>query len=353
VFIIIMDIEVSKLWLNGSALSTTQTQAGVRSANLREYTFFVNMRVVLGETLFSKYDAFKCFINAYNYANSGASQSITTLYQNGLNLVNASYQGNVPGYNTAINIYNQITQGVNPVNYFIPQNTREFVLIKPNDQLIPLTFSIVSDDGVASTIISQMWLLTFTPIPATPEKIYRNPLNRLIRNEQANFTLSTQILTAGSTNQYGTMNANRNQFTFTNVDMRRIIGTLWDKYNKFNLVWNSIGLAQTATSLSTVQRAMFFQLSGLQFINTVAVKSATAYSTQGLAWSPVFFFNATVTADAGVFDSPGNMITFRKPESERVDLSFELLTASGGGTYINPAMNQTTITFSVIGVKEE
>lgn len=351
-FIIIMDIEVAKLWLNGSVLSTTQTQAGFRSANLREYTFFINMRVVLGETLFSKYDAFKCFINPYNFGSS-LSQSNTTLYQNGLNLVNASYQGNTPGYNTAINIFNQATSGANFPNYHYPQNTREFVLIKPNDQLIPLTFNIVSDDGSTTNQPVFMWLLTFTPIPAIPEKIYRNPLNRLIRNEQANFTLSTQILTAGSTTQFGTMNANRNQFTFTNVDMRRIIGTLWDKYNKFNLVWNSVGLAQVATGFSSGQRHMFFQLSGLQFINTVAVKSATANSAQGLAWSPVFLFNTASTADANIFDSPGNMITFRKPESERVDLAFELWTASGGGTAITSlALNQTTISFSVIGVKE-
>lgn len=347
-----MDIEVAKLWLNGSALSTTQTQAGVRSANSREYTFFINMRVVLGETLFSKYDAFKCFINPYNYATSGLSQSNTTMYQNGLNLVNASYQGKTPGYNTAINIYNQNTLGATFPNYHFPQNTREFVLIKPNDQLIPLTFTIVSDDGATSNSPTMMWQLTFTPIPATPEKIYRNPLNRLIRNEQANFTLSTQILATGSTNQYGTMNATRTVFTFTNVDMRRIIGTLWDKYNKFNLVWNSVGLAQVATTYSGAQRQMFFQMSGLQFINTVAVKSGTANSTQELAWSPVFNFNAVSTADANIFDSPGNMITFRKPESERVDLNFELWTANSGGVAITTTMNQTTITFSVIGVKE-
>lgn len=347
-----MDIEVAKLWLNGSQLSTTQTQAGVRSANCREYTFFINMRVVLGETLFSKYDAFKCFINAYNYGNSGTTQSNTTLYQNGLNLVNASYQGNTPGYNTAVSVYNQTTLGGVPPNYFIPQNTREFVMIKPNDQLIPLTFTIVSDDGIASALLLQMWQLTFTPIPATPEKIYRNPLNRLIRNEQANFTLSTQILTTGGTNVYGTMNAIRTIFTFTNVDMRRIIGTLWDKYNKFNLVWNSVGLAQVATAFNNSQRQMFFQLSGLQFINTVAVKSGTANSAQGLGWSPMFFFNAASTADANIFDSPGNMITFRKPESERVDLTFELFSANSGGTPITATMNQTTITFSVIGVNE-
>lgn len=346
-----MDIEVAKLWLNGSALSTTQTQAGVRSANLREYTFFINMRVVLGETLFSKYDAFKCFINPYNFG-SGLSQSNTTLYQNGLNLINASYQGNTPGYNTAINIFNQSVVGALLSNYHYPQNTREFVLIKPNDQLIPLTFTIVSDDGSTSTPPTMMWQLTFTPIPATHEKIYRNPLNRLIRNEQANFTLSTQILAIGSTNQYGTMNATRTVFTFTNVDMRRIIGTLWDKYNKFNLVWNSVGLAQVATAYSGAQRQMFFQMSGLQFINTVAVKSGTANSTQGLAWSPIFYFNSASTADANIFDSPGNMITFRKPESERVDLDFELWTANGGGAAITTTMNQTTITFSVIGVNE-
>lgn len=343
-----MNTEVSKLLLNSSVLTTTQTQAGVRSADFRTYTFFVNMRVVLGETLFRKYDAFKCFINQYNYANAG-SQTTATMYQNGLNLVNASYQGNTPGYNIAVNAYNITLLGSNPVNYFNPQNTREFTMIKPTENLIPLTFSIVSDDGTTTAISAMMWQLTFCPIPTEPEKIYKNPFNKLFQNSQANFTLSTQILTAGATNQYGTMNATRSQFTFTNVDMRRIIGTLWDKYDKFNLVFNSIGIGQSP-SLSASQRPFFFQMSGLQFINTGAVKSSENL-TQGLGWSPIVLLNTTATADANIFDSPGNMVSFRKPESERVDLSFELWSTSGGGTILISAINNTTLTFSVIGVE--
>jgi hypothetical protein len=342
-----MNTEVAKLWLNGASIGTTQNNLGVRP-DTRTYTFFVNMRDVLGETLFSKYEAFKCFITPINIGNSG-QQVPVTLYQNGLNLINASYQGNVPGYNTAVGAYNLTQLTSNPLYLYVTQNTREFVLIKPNDQKIPLTLSVVNDNGATSSISIMMFQLDFTPMPVNPEKIYKNPFNQLYQNEQVNFTLSTQLLTAGGTNQYGTANANLTNFTFTNVNMRRIIGTLWDKYDKFNLVWNSVGLGQTAASISGANRQLFWVVTGLQFINTIAMKSGV---TNGLGWSPVFYFNAASTADANIFDSPSNMISFRKPESENVDLNFELWTALNGTT-LSVAMNNSTMTFSVVGIPKE
>ena len=58
-----MDQEIAKLWLNSGSLTTTQTQTGIRSANYMTTTFNFDLRIVLGETLWSKYKYFKMYIN--------------------------------------------------------------------------------------------------------------------------------------------------------------------------------------------------------------------------------------------------------------------------------------------------
>ena len=95
-----MDQEIAKLWLNTGSLTTSQTQTGIRSANFMSATFNFDLRIVLGETLWSKYKYFKVYYN--DSVINAAGLGITTLYQNGLNLIQASYQGKPPGFQTAI-----------------------------------------------------------------------------------------------------------------------------------------------------------------------------------------------------------------------------------------------------------
>jgi len=170
----------------------------------------------------------------------------------------------------------------------------------------------------------------------------------LFQNEQVNFTLSTNALVTGGTNQNGTMNANRTIFSFTNVNLRNILGTLWDKYNKFNLIILNWGFTPTATVFSSVQNRMFFVMDGLQMINTLAV---TTGFRQGRAFSPLARYQASNIVDANYFDYPGGIIgTFRKPESEQTNLDFEIWNIAGG--LQTALIGNSILTFSVIGVKE-
>jgi hypothetical protein len=222
-------------------------------------------------------------------------------------------------------------------------------MIKPDSNKISLTFSIIAENGETTTILGLAYFLTFAPIKK--DVIYKNPWNLLYQNEQANFTLSTRILSAGATNAFGTMNATMTNFTFTNVNMRRIIGTLWDKYNKFNLICASYGTGSVATSLSGNQRLQWFQISGLQFINTLSVLNTNMLS-QGYATTPVFNPINANTADAESFANPIGATTFRKPETENVDLTFQLWVQNNGGTVLNFQLNHFTLSFIVVGVKE-
>jgi hypothetical protein len=343
-----MDQEVAKLWLNGGNLSTTQSKIGIRNTTNTEYRFFVDLRLVLGETMFQKYEAFKVYFGFLNL--SSGTVNIDTMFVNGLNLIPASYQGNPAAFNTAINIFSQSASNIDSINLGGKNaNIQEFVMIKPNDSNVELNISFVRDDAAVETLQLYTFYLTF--VPFQKDKIYKNPFNYLYQNELANFTLTTQILTAGGTNEYGTMNSFFTNFTFTNVNMRRIIGTMWDKYNKFNLVCLNVGIGSTATSLSGNQRNQFFQIQGLQFINCLSTTSSSSFS-QSVAYTPFYRYVSANISDSDTFSVPDSLISFRKPESENVDLAFQMFTANLGGAALDVQMNQFSFTFAVVGIKE-
>lgn len=343
-----MNQEVAKLWLYGGNLTTTQSKIGIRSADLRSYTFIFDLRLVLGETMFQKYDEFKVYIGYENAVSS--NNGLATLYQNGLNIVQSSYQGKPAGFETAISVFNQFQYTNDGAgNIGKPSNTKEFILIKPNNSQVTLNFTSIPD-VTTTTLFVQSFFLTF--VPFVRDKIYKNPFNYLYQNELANFTLTTQILSAGATNAFGTMNSTFTNFTFTNVNMRRIIGTMWDKYNKFNLVCLNVGIGNVASAPTNEQRFLWFQIGGLQFINCLSTTTTASYS-QSVAYTSTFQFRPGASvADGDCFAVPDSLISFRKPESETVDLAFQLFTAALGGLAFNNQFNQFSLTFAVVGIKE-
>lgn len=339
-----MQSEVAKLWLNTGSLTTSQGTTGITSANFMTVTFNLDLRIVLGEAMFQKYTAFKMYY-ADTFIQIGSTLGMATLFQNGLNLINASYQGQSAGFQTAIMEQNI---ALNPtVRDYLggPSNLREFIMIKPDDRNIQLTLQWIDEAGGTANIVRRPHFLAF--VPYVDNKIYKNP-NQLYQNEQVNFTLSTLILTTGSTTSFGTCNANRTIFTFTNINMRNILGTLFDKYEKFNLIVNNVGLSAAALPSVAANRKMWWEIEGLQFINSLKV--TTGY-TQGNAFTSVFNYQTSSRGDCQFNDAPMSVTTFRKPESENVNLSFYVWTSSNGGELLTTGpIGQQTFTFIVVGV---
>jgi hypothetical protein len=311
-------------------------------------TFNFDLRIVLGETLWSKYKYFKMYIN--DTAQGTALLGMATLYQNGLNLIQASYQGKPPGFQTAIDEVN-LGRTIDLPRYLNrSSNTRTFVMIKPDTNNVELTLQWVDETGGVATMVPRIYFLAFVPIDDT--KIYRSPYTMVYQNEQVNFTLTGLILPSGgsaASNQFGSRDANFTVFTFTNINMRQILGTLWDKHDKFNLICNSIGFTGTGATFAAANRRMWYEIEGLQFINNLRV--TTGYK-QGNGFIQQFFYNETFTADAEYGEQPMSINTFRKPESENISLTFYCWCAVNGGEIQNIALNQQVFSFSVVGVKE-
>jgi hypothetical protein len=341
-----MDVEIAKLWLNTGSLTTTPSQTGVISANNMTATFNFDLRIVLGETLWTKYKYFKMYINDTFPTNA---LGMATLYQNGLNLIQASYQGKKAGFQTAIDELNlAVSGGALPLHLNRSSNTRTFVMIKPDDQNVQLTLQFVDETGATTTMTRRIFFLAFVPIDDT--KIYPSPYTMLYQNEQVNFSLTMKVLPLNATNQYGTTNANRTIATFTNINMRQILGSLWNKYTKFNLICNVIAMANTSTSFTASTRRMWWEIDGLQFINTLKVTSGYK---QGSGYTQQFFYATSNQADSEYGEPPMSITTFRKPESENTDLTFTCFCANNGGEIQSAGgIGIMTFSFSVVGVKE-
>ena len=70
-------------------------------------------------------------------------------------------------------------------------------------------------------------------------------------------------------NQYGTITNNRCNLTWKNINMRQVLGVMYDKYETFNLYLYQIAQAgaMSATPTTAIYQLVDVKLKGLQFLN--------------------------------------------------------------------------------------
>lgn len=345
-----MDKEVARLALYQNTLTTTATQIGFRDAGSNRFTWNVNMAQLLGETLFNKYKAYKVQYTQFSRINNAVAYH----YLEGINIIQTSQNGQAQGSLAIIGAIAQPYGSTAEQTWDSYSGLFQFVMIKPDNNLIQLTFTAQSivTGGATPNSNYGIHFLTFYGLDEY-NPLYRNPVNRFFTLEHKNFTLNTNILTAGGTNEYGTMNANRQQFTFTNINMRHLLGPLWDKYDKFNLILQSYGMGIGTGNYSGDQRQIYLTLEGLQFINnlTLGINSTSYYGRYAFMGAGIVESATTTFAASGnLQDNCGSTNTFRKPESENVSLSFIVSNVSAFNVSI--AYGNWNLTFMIVGVNE-
>ena len=92
--------------------------------------------------------------------------------------------------------------------------------------------------------------------------------------EIACLVLKTSVLPMdGTTNAYGTSNSTNTIFTWTNINLRTLLGDMFDKYDRFMLllqhISNSIPIGTNAIQgTASDDRAILINMSGLLFLNS-------------------------------------------------------------------------------------
>ena len=114
-----------------------------------------------------------------------------------------------------------------------------------------------------------------------------------------------------ATSAFGTVNALRNDFTFYNVDLRTILGTMYDTYDKFNIKLSSvIYSSQTPFGTGADDRCLKVNMSGLPFCNSSYHQkyNNTGYTTVGS-------LNLVQSNSNGSYFNDDNVFTIWKPQA--------------------------------------
>jgi hypothetical protein len=145
-------------------------------------------------------------------------------------------------------------------------------------------------------------------------------------------------------NNIGKIAQNRTSLTWYNVNLKSILGSMYDKYEKFNIYLNFLAGSATGTTAETTLDYRLFQIqvSGLPFINNNSVIMAIA--------------DIPATADTPWRHTTLNQIPFTISKTPMTTINIDLLNIIDNSYYL-PTVNtemigQTIYSFSIVGIDE-
>ena len=130
----------------------------------------------------------------------------------------------------------------------------------------------------------------------------------------------------------GFTNAVRSQMTWNNINLRTLLGPLYDKYDTFNLCLNSIACGNPALDLGVLygdndvdNLHHLVNISGLPFINSTYSQTTNRNTTSAVLG--VFTYPTTTTAVGYRVYNNNGILTFGKSQ-EQCNISITLLDKS-------------------------
>jgi hypothetical protein len=125
-------------------------------------------------------------------------------------------------------------------------------------------------------------------------------------------------------NEIGTIQSNGQYLVFKNINMRQVLGTLYDKYDMFNVCLRTYLSAPAAAAINGVAASIW--MTGLSWVNqTYSIRTKT-FNTECCVGG--CNFQATAT-NGQVTHHSGNTAMFRKGPPDVVDIVIELKNSFG------------------------
>ena len=163
--------------------------------------------------------------------------------------------------------------------------------------------------------------------------------------------LKTSDLTNGSTTNIGSCDTLRQNFTWFNINLRALLGDLYNQYDYFNLLLISVSssvITAAANQGSADDRLVYVKISGLPFIN----QSYSQPTGNNITSSILTIYNIPATAVSGnqLYNNVSNVMTFGKSQDLcNINISFTrvLDDTRPAITVANP---QFVFMFTIIGI---
>lgn len=169
--------------------------------------------------------------------------------------------------------------------------------------------------------------------------------------QNASLFLKTSDLPNGSISQYGECDAKNSSFTWYNINLRTLLGDMYNKYDAFNLCLNTIssGLASNLGSQAD-DKNVIVKISGLPWLN----QSYDVKSQNNTPWTVMGTFLFTSTATATQYYYSNNIATFGKNQ-EQVNISIRYTRVVDDATSFSGVSSfpNTIFVFDIIGIPKE
>ena len=172
-----------------------------------------------------------------------------------------------------------------------------------------------------------------------------------------------------STNN-GTSNTTRTSTTWSNINLRSLLGTMYDKYDTFNLCLNTVatGVSQSYYNASPNDLQVLLRISGLPFINNTYNIGSSYNANNNICTIGTFTFNtttinpystftgsialnsATLTVAGGTYIPIGSTIQFFDPNLNTVNTKTITANPSATTYTLNSAIGATATGNIIISI---
>ena len=155
--------------------------------------------------------------------------------------------------------------------------------------------------------------------------------------------LTTNENNIGVVNNYGT------NYTWKNINLRTVLGPMYDKYDVFNLTLKYIASSQPPAALTVDGSNVIINISGLPFLNQTYLQSHNCNTNTAVLGTYNYPATAKLTSNTCFYSS--NYLTFGKNQ-EMVNINI-FLTYVLNGNQATGLFPETVYVLDIFGIDKE
>ena len=166
--------------------------------------------------------------------------------------------------------------------------------------------------------------------------------------EIACLVLKTNVLpTNGTTNAYGTGNSKLSSFTWTNINLRTLLGDMFDKYDRYLLLLQNISHAASAAIATNDDRSILINMSGLSFVNSTY--NQKFQSNSGALIVCPFIFPSAAGVQSQIYNNFAISTFIKQNDIVNISINYTRIKDDVAPTTTCPHM---CFIFNIVGIEE-
>ena len=172
--------------------------------------------------------------------------------------------------------------------------------------------------------------------------------------ELACLVLKTNVLTTnGTMNDYGVGNSTLSSFTWTNINLRTLLGDMFNKYDRYLLLLQNISHAKSGdfvksgdASADADNRGILINMSGLSFVNSTYIQKLQSNSA-GLIVCPFIFIASAIQSQ--LYNNLPVSTFIKQNDIVNISINYTRIKDDAATTTTWPHM---TFIFNIVGLEE-